>query len=127
MPFIDIPKRDEIAENGYGAAQEAGDLCFIFYHEIMCRWFERPRWTTAHALKKEFVINPKMSLFVKEVGDELIKAGKIYGAKGGMDYNDVFTAAALAYDVFFEYYVMPYEDKKRADNGDIQARQSLRK
>ncbi len=127
MPFITIPMRDEIAEAGYGAAMQVGDLCFIFYHEIMCQWFESPRWTTAHNLKKEYVTNPKMSKHIKEVGDDLAKEGKLFGPNAIYTYDDIFAAAELAYDVFFQYYVMPYEDTKREVSGDIKPEKSLRK
>lgn len=120
MPFIVIPKRDEIAEAGYGAAQQAGDLCFIFYHEIMCRWFQSPRWTTIHALKKEYVIAPVESKHIAEVLAEMRSHGHPFFEE------DVYTAAALAFDVFFHYYAMPYEDDKKAVNGDITPATSLR-
>ena len=127
MPFVVDQVRDEIAEKGYQVAAQVGDLCYIFYHEMLVRFIAKPRWTMAHMLKKEYVINPKMSEHIREVGDELIKDGKLYGQNPIYDYNDIFTAAALAYDVFFNFYVIPYERQKQEENGDILPQKSLRK
>lgn len=127
MPFVVDQVRDEIAEKGYQVAAQVGDLCFIFYHEILLKFKEKPRWTTIHNLKKTYVINPKMDTHIREVGDELTKVGKLYGVDKVYDYNDLFTAAALAFDVFFYFYAMPYEIQKREENGEIIPTKTLRK
>ncbi len=127
MPFVVDQVRNEIAEQGYQAAAQVGDLCFIFYHEILLTYIKKPRWTTIHQLKKTYVINPKMDTHIREVGDELTKVGRLYGYNQVFDYNDLFTAAALAYDIFFQFYAIPYEVKKREENGDIVPVNTLRK
>lgn len=127
MPFVVDQVRDEIAKQGYHAAAQVGDLCYIFYHEMLLKYLEKPRWTTIHGLKKTYVINPKGDPHIREVGDELTKVGRLYGYDQKFDYNDLFTAAALAFDVFFWFYALPYEEKKREENGDIIPTKTLRK
>lgn len=127
MPFVVEQVRDEIAEKGYQVAVQVGDLCYIFYHEMLLKFKEKPRWTTIHNLKKTYVINPKMDQHIREVGDELIKAGKLHGPTPVYEYNDLFAAAALAFDVFFNFYAMPYEVQKREENGEIIPVTTLRK
>jgi hypothetical protein len=67
-----------------------GDLCYNEYKEIMKSWRQQPRWTTAH---DEF-----RHLF---------------------DCTDEQAAKALAFFVFFAKHVMPYEDLKEKENGEI--------
>ena len=54
------------------------------------QWKESPRWKTAHNIYKH--IN---------------------------NLNDTSAAYELAWQVFFQLYVMPYELKKREENGDV--------
>lgn len=105
MPFI-IPKRREIIDE-YGGLEallrlggsenyiQPGDRCYVFYKEMVRRWEESPRWTTAHNIFKDLI---KVHEDVSE---------------------DDYCAAVLAWEVFFQLYVMPYELKKREENGDI--------
>lgn len=66
-----------------------GDRCFIEYREIMNEWRSSPRWATVDAI-----------------------AGVIWP-------NPWRRAAILAFLVFFVLHVIPYERKKRRENGDI--------
>lgn len=71
----------------------AGDRCFVFYQEMMAQWNKEPRWTTAdeiYAFVQDQHINPAMQ-----------------------------RAKELAWQVFFNLVVMPYEVEKREANGDI--------
>ena len=66
-----------------------GDTCYILYNDIMKRWKECPRWTTIDAILTDL-------------------------------FPDQFQRAFfLAFLVFFNIHGMPYEEKKRAENGDI--------
>lgn len=119
MPFVLEDIRRVLKQFGFGAADAVGDLCCIVYTEMVRRWNENPRWTTAHYIKKEFVRDPKNPKykFLVSIGTELTIKGKM--SKEKFDYEDVFTAASLAWDVFFMKYVWPYELKKIEENGDI--------
>lgn len=66
-----------------------GDRCFLEYQFIRRQWAESPRWTTVDTLAE--CIWP----------------------------NKWKRAFALAFLVFFCLWVMPYEMKKREENGDI--------
>lgn len=76
-----------------------GDLCYIHYRKMADRWKAEPRWTTAHNI-------------YKEMRQTLHDETKIYT-------HDARAAYELAWQVFFIKYVMPYEDKKEAENGTI--------
>jgi len=111
MPFIIQASRKVLAAQGYSAAQQVGDLCYIVYCEIMKRWREKPRWTTVHELKKEFVLYPKALKLLADVWDDV--------DQNLFNTRDLETAAALAFDVFFAFHALDYEKAKRKINGDI--------
>lgn len=96
MPFIEQWRRVVIGAYGLeGLAEiQPGDRCYVYYQAMVDRWKAEPRWTTAHNIFKDMI----MSL-------------------GSND--DDGAAAFLAWQVFFQLYVMPYELKKREENGDI--------
>lgn len=71
-----------------------GDLCYIHYKYLVTEWKKEPRWTTAHQLYKDYVCC-------------------------ATDNDNDAVACSLAWQVFFIKYVMPYEDKKEAENGTI--------
>ena len=120
-PFILEDIRKRIRELGFGEADAVGDLCFIVYAEMMRRWNEAPRWTTIHYIKKEFVTQALASEFLRKVAKSLSDSGK-YSKTGLMakfDEADITTAASLAFDVFMAFHGIPYEIKKKEENGDI--------
>lgn len=73
-----------------------GDRCFVFYRPMIRAWRASPRWTTAHELRKK-------------KDNDLVYLG-----------TDDRTALNLAWDVFFNLHVMPYEIKKREENGEVE-------
>lgn len=72
-----------------------GDLCYTYYKHLIEKWRNEPRWTTAHNLYKE-MLNEQPYL--------------------GIDQR---AAYQLAWQVFFQLRVMPYEMQKMKENGDI--------
>lgn len=67
-----------------------GDRCFIKYRNFLKAWRTSPRWTTADMIASSI-------------------------------WPDPWTrAAVLAFLVFFCLYVMPYEQKKRKENGEVE-------
>ena len=78
---------------------QVGDRCFFYYQPMVDRWKANPCWTTAHEIYKEMMI-------------------KISSVLNFSSYDDIY-AYQLAWQVFFQLYVMPYELKKREENGDI--------
>ena len=67
-----------------------GDRCYVEYKKIMEAWNKSPRWTTVDKLVEE--------LFGWEEGER---------------------AKFLAFMVFFQLHVIPYELKKREEHGEI--------
>jgi hypothetical protein len=103
MPFITQDRRDVIdyeSTHDYpwvnGTDWQVGDLCYVHYSKMVAQWKANPRWTTAHEIYKNLF--PESDAIV--VADEQV-------------------AKELAWQVFFQLHVMPYELKKRAENGDI--------
>jgi len=92
MPFITKEARKITDTIG---PQTVGDKCFLCYREMLKTWRQSPRWTTAH-----------------EIHNTLITTQ--------FDTEDDMTAAMLAWQVFFQLHVMPYELQKRIDNGEVE-------
>jgi len=67
-----------------------GDQCYLAYLPMIQAWKKERRWTTAHNLFKQT-----------------------------FDVDDEQAARTLAYLVFFVKEVMPYEEEKIQENGDI--------
>ena len=97
MPFIKQERRVVIREKGLNnlAQIEPGDLCYIHYKNMLDQWRENPSWTTAHEIYKHWFTN------------------------ADPDYDNDAVALQLAWQVFFQLYIMPHELKKREENGDI--------
>ena len=66
-----------------------GDRCYVEYQKMMDFWRLSPRWTTVDALAKQFC------------PDEMERT------------------LFLAFMVFFNRVVMPYEEQKVKEHGDI--------
>ena len=97
MPFIEQWRRDIIDKHGLEGLEvvEPGDRCYEFYRQFVEQWRREPKWKTVHKLVKQ------------------------YGLTEPIVSDDNLIAAHLAWQVFFQLYVMPYEIKKRRFNGDI--------
>ena len=74
-----------------------GDKCYYFYKIMVGRFKDRRRWTTAHNIYKTMIVKIKEDEFSE----------------------DTKRAYELAWQVFFQLHVIPYELEKRAQNGDI--------
>lgn len=98
MPFITQDRRTTIDESGLEALLEiqVGDMCYAYYKPMVEEWKDNPRWTTAHNIYKDMLLTTSL------MGD-----------------YDAIAAYNLAWQVFFQLYVVPYELKKRSENGDI--------
>jgi hypothetical protein len=108
MPFITQQKRDLVEAYGLDGTYffpEAGDRCYFFYKDMVRQWKENPRWTTAHNIYKDMI---------EAIEDERV----VDTEREGPDDDDA--AYLLAWPVFFQLYVMPYELKKREENGDVE-------
>lgn len=110
MPFIKAERREEISHLGLPACKDVGDITYVFYCRMVHLWKQEPRWTTAHKIYKDFVLNSDDNVFYWAVNDTLVQKFDLLDVKAGCD---------LAWAVFFQKFVMPYEDQKSADNGDI--------
>jgi hypothetical protein len=104
MPLI-TQKRREAIKN------QPGDLCYIYYKDMVEEWKKNPQWTTAHNIY-ERMIRRLAGVSWDGENPELIPKIKddIYQRKA---------AYQLAWQVFFQFYVIPYELKKREENGDF--------
>lgn len=101
MPFITQDRRKFIKEGTLEAEFfTPGDHCYVYYKEMVDEWKVNPRWATAHALYKVMTA-------------ELLKQKRLYGV------SDKTCAYELAWQVFFQRYIMPYEMKKMEENGGI--------
>ncbi len=106
MPFVHQNHRDKIRKEGPSACEDVGDICFVFYDQMVKVWKREPRWRTAHRIRRDFGSDD----FYAYVANEL---------HGKFARTDVATAHELAWQVFFQNYVMPYEREKELENGTI--------
>lgn len=97
MPFITSEARRMTDQIG---PQEVGDRCFLHYREMLRAWRASPRWTTAHELYVDM-------------------RRRTHGEIGSERSVDDVAAHELAWQVFFQLHVMPYELQKRTLNGEV--------
>jgi len=94
MPFITKDRREAIANGRLRPEDmEPGDRCYVRYKELVLEWRKNPSWTTADRLYQRIL---RFNFTTEEAA-----------------------AAQLAWQVFFQLYVMPYEVQKRKENGDV--------
>jgi len=99
MPFIK-PERRDLAGKGQLTDAQVGDRCYFFYKPMVDEWKKDPRWTTAHKIKKQML----HGLHLTHVG--------------GLVCDDC-VARHLAWEVFFQKYILPYENQKELEHGTI--------
>lgn len=102
MPFITQEARQRLAENPKDW-REVGDICYLAYSRLVVEWEKEPRWATQHRLRKS-------------LGRWL---SDLYPPPKGFTHEDVKESVQAAWEVFFIDHVMPYERRKKVENGDI--------
>jgi hypothetical protein len=114
MPFVKQERRKEIDRLGVVACSEYGDICYYFYKLMVDRWKKEPRWSTAHIIYRDFILDDATGISKPNI---YWSTFDLLQAK--FDLLDVKAALDLAWQVFFQKYVMPYEDLKENENGTI--------
>lgn len=82
-------KQEDRNKEGLSYSQIAGERCYAQYKDMMDTWVRSPRWTTVDAILADLI-------------PDATKRAEI-----------------LAFLVFFSLHVVPYEEMKRKENGDI--------
>lgn len=103
MPFITGEARRMTDTIG---PTTVGDRCFLYYREMLRKWRSSMRWTTAHEIYRDTVMN------CKETNPLLVLGGD-------QVMKDKEAAINLAWQVFFNRHVLPYEALKCTENGEI--------
>lgn len=97
MPFITPDRRIRMSNNAISAGDlQPGDRCYFYYKRLVDTWKAEPRWTTAHNLYRQ-----------------------VRSSIHNVQNPDDAAAYELAWQCFFHFYVLPYEELKREENGDI--------
>ncbi len=97
MPFIDQKSREELKAGRL--PKTAGERCYSHYRWMVEMWNMDKRWTTA---------------------DEIYKRVALYSAPPiGLKSGEDQRAKELAWQVFFQVHVIPYERMMQECNGDI--------
>ena len=109
MPFIDQTSRSLVTSNPSQALLVPGNRTYLIYQEMQRRWKAEPRWATADKVHSDFVMDVEGNLFL----DALYRKCPMMG------WNELCNASWLAWQVFFQLVVMPYELEKRQTNGDV--------
>lgn len=103
MPFITMERRKQLEEGAM--PEKLGDLCYLFYVPMVKQFRENESWTTIHNISRDY------RSAVSSVEDKYSSAQ--------FTHSDYITASDLAWEVFWVFYGIPYEVKKRKINGDI--------
>jgi hypothetical protein len=103
MPFIKKEQR-ELCDKDFRFAEEKGDLCYLIYRDLLNEFKLEPRWKTIHEIYKTRLLDTVWLFKYRETR---------------FSREDAITALHLAWQVFFITHVMPYEEKKIEENGDI--------
>lgn len=93
MPFIPWERREKLDKEPW-KSEMPGEDCYLFYKDMVQRWKANPRWTTAHQIYRDVMTNKSK------------------------DINEL-TAQRLAWQVFFIWWVVPYEREVEKCNGQI--------
>lgn len=79
-----------------------GDRCYLVYKRIMDEWKKAPRWAT-----------------VDRLFNDLTQCKAMCSHNKFLEPCSYCIAADLAWQVFFQLHVIPYELVKQKANGDI--------
>ncbi len=102
MPFIEAGRRKLIEEGDFlPGAITPGDKCYLHYKKMVTLWKANPRWTTAHNIYKA------------------MRGGSRLSYANNPEGFDNKIAEELAWQVFWQLHVMPYELEKMEQNGDV--------
>lgn len=97
MPFVTKDHRER------PDLEIPGDLCYVYYKRMVDDWKQNPRWTTANSIY--------MLMKIDISGQHSFT---------GLPMTRMHVAAyELAWQVFFQKYVMEYENLKEKENGTI--------
>lgn len=109
MPYVDSDARKRI-ELGLNGVQTVGDLNYLLTTLILQMWNTRQSYQTIHDLRKELVTDPKNSKYISVLRRELADRFTV---------ADMYTAAALAFEEFYQRVGRLYEAMKCRENGDV--------
>lgn len=115
MPYIKADDRAKVKKNVLTVATP-GELNYLITLTLLNEFRLTPKYDMIHELKKDFVIAPKHNKFLRSLVSSLA---------GSFTTDDVYTAAALAYDEFSRRIVAAYETKKANLNGEVEEYTSL--
>jgi hypothetical protein len=110
MPFTTSQARQDTLEFPSKALLIPGNRTWAIYREMIRLWKLERRWTTADKIYNEFVFDTELNEFLIELQNKSPLCG----------WNDVCSASHLAWQVFFQLEVMPYELEKRSENGEVE-------
>lgn len=110
MPYTKPERRDAVIQDVM-RVKDPGDLNFLLTNFILRVWIANPKYNTYHSLKKVLVIDPKSSSLLQELRSRYAHIFTV---------GDIYSAASCAMVEFERRVVAAYEDRKRAENGDIE-------
>lgn len=109
MPYT-LPAEQAAVRENIKNVMTPGDMVFLLTVAILKTYISHPKFETIHALKKDFVVDPKHNEFLQKLRGIFAHA---------FTTADVYTCAALAYDEFARRVVSAHEDKKALLNQDL--------
>lgn len=110
MPFTEQRARLETLETPSKALLIPGNRTWAIYREMKRLWKLNRRWTTADMIYTAFVFDTENNEVLIDIHNKCPLLG----------WDEVCSASHLAWQVFFQLEVMPYELEKRSLNGDVE-------
>lgn len=95
MPFITKDRRIQVDAGNYPSDIQPGDRCYKHYSRMVKKWKAEPRWTTAHEIYKDMLLDRPYLV------------------------EDESVACELAWQILMIWYILPYEQAKETENGTI--------
>lgn len=108
MPFVGLDRSTALIKREI-MPETVGDLCCLAYVPMVQKWLANSSWTTAHRIRKDVQDGTWQVVFIHSRLETIPEYLKF----------EITTAVALAWEVFFQMYVYPYEVEKRKSNGGV--------
>ena len=107
MPYITLKEKQDLTVDE--TITTVGQLNYIISLEMKKRFMAEFRYHTIHNIRKDFVTNAETCSFLNA----------LHARNRRFTWDDIKTAAALAFMEFYRRIGARYEDKAIKKNGDI--------
>ena len=90
--------------------EKVGDICCLSYEPMVRKFLANPSWTTIHRIKEQVDNGVWKRTFLDSRAETFAPH---------FLQSDLVTATHLAWEVFFEFFAVPYEKQRFEENGGV--------